>query len=533
MSKITISKPDRRWLFYGVGFHNSEATMLNIMNDKFKNEIALKTFNEISPTYTRVFAGFHNWTKEAMDSFCDYYDKTFRKKGTLVYMVPGRMPIITDDFDIDDYAEKVACNLEYLVKERNCTKLRYYCATNELSMGNTYAYLSDKLDLLKKIHASLYKAFSLHNLDIGLMATDSSGVDKFHHVKWASENMDEITQCYCAHLYSDKYKPGDLEAYSFYYDNFSMLVSWAHKKEKRFILGEYGIIKEADQGKVMPMRKDVCYSEDVKEDENLYAIAVLEMAMSAINAGVMSAVFWTMFDYPDPFIREDGDTKEEKARYDVARFSGHGLDIRYNKHGLIRWNDEENDYSSRASLYTMGYLAKLFKKGSRVMKCDWDDEYIRASSVTNPDNSVSIAIINWKDEDQKVSISLEHKCDKPLRCYKYNAYNVPYNKFNDLQPYSEIIDAKNGEFEIKLDKMSVCFLTTDYVDRIPSDIRRIKYKKGKLSWKKCKDKEHAYYRVYLDGEQIASTVAEYLYTDKKGDFKVLSVDKYGNSKEVI
>ena len=38
MTEISIKKPYRRWLFGGIGFHNSEATMAPVMNEKFKNE---------------------------------------------------------------------------------------------------------------------------------------------------------------------------------------------------------------------------------------------------------------------------------------------------------------------------------------------------------------------------------------------------------------------------------------------------------------------------------------------------------------
>ncbi len=93
MEKISIKKPRLRWLFGGVGFHNNEATMYKIMNEKFKNEGVLKTFNEISPTFSRVFAGYADWTKSAMDAFAEYYDLTFRKSGTVLYLVPGRMYI--------------------------------------------------------------------------------------------------------------------------------------------------------------------------------------------------------------------------------------------------------------------------------------------------------------------------------------------------------------------------------------------------------------------------------------------------------
>ena len=93
MAKIAFSKPRLRWLFGGVGFHNSEASMTPIMSDRFKNQVVLKTFNEISPTFTRIYAGYADWTCEAMDEFVDYYNKTFRKANTTIYAVPGRMPM--------------------------------------------------------------------------------------------------------------------------------------------------------------------------------------------------------------------------------------------------------------------------------------------------------------------------------------------------------------------------------------------------------------------------------------------------------
>ena len=82
-SEIMISKPPIRWLWGGFGFHNSEATMTGLMSEEFLNPRVLKTFLEISPTSARVFAGYHDRTKEAMDRFADYYDQTFRKAGTV------------------------------------------------------------------------------------------------------------------------------------------------------------------------------------------------------------------------------------------------------------------------------------------------------------------------------------------------------------------------------------------------------------------------------------------------------------------
>ena len=528
MSKICFKKPLRRWLFGGIGFHNSEATMTPMMTEKFKNERVLKCFREISPTFSRVFAGYADWTRDAMDRFADYYDETFRKAGTLIYMVPGRMPLPRKDFDIEDYCERTAKNLEYLIKERHCTKLRYFCVTNELSAGNTYAYLADKLDLFAKLHDGLYRAFERHGLDISLLATDCSGEDNFKQIEWAADNIDEITGDYCAHLYLQKYQPHDPEAYEYCKGLFSDLVKVAKKKQKRFILGEFGIKKRGWWLNDYPMMNDVSYGVDCPEDENLFALAVAEMSLSVINSGTFAGVYWTLFDYPDPFIKEDGDTPEEKARYDVARFSGHGLNIRYNKNGLIKWCDEDEDYGSYAPLYTMGLMAKLFKKGSRVLETVQDDDMLRAAAITNADGTVSVCIINRKSESAVVDIELDHKCDKPLRRYDF-IVDTPYsNEFCDLQPYSEAIEC-HAQASITLAPLSVTFLTTDYVDRTPSKVRSVTLQGSRLVWKECADSEHCYYRVFKDGKQIASTVATELTVDDiSAKYKVISVDKYGN-----
>lgn len=540
MSKISISKPRMRWLFGGIGFHNSEATMTALMSDKLLNEKAVKVFNEISPTFSRVFGGYADWTREAMDAFADYYDRTFRKAGTLLYLVPGRMPMIMDDFDLEDYCERVAANLDYLINEKGCVKIRYYCVTNELSCGNTYAYFSKHLDVFKKLHEGLYKAFHRHGLDVGLLATDCSGVRNFDQIRWAADNMDEISEAYCAHLYNYDYDVEDAEAYDYYLNSFAAPINEARRKEKRFIMGEFGISYGDKWENGLPMGNDCSYAVGFPEKDGIYAVAIAEMALAIINSGCLHGAFWTMLDYPDPFLREMGETTEEKAVYDCARFSGHGISYRYNKNGLVKWCDDECDYSSRAALYTMGYIAKLFRKGSRVLKTECADALIRCAAVTNSDGSVAIAAINRKNEADNIEISLEHKCDKPLRKYVFEADNIPYNDFCDLQGHTELVCADESIIKTELPPRSVVFLTTDYKDRIPSEISGIKISEGKLCWSPCKDEEHCYYRVFASDDpkfipsienQIASTSAEYTeITDPKLFYKVLSVDKWGNTR---
>ncbi len=540
---VHFTCPRQRWLYGGTGFHNSEATMYKLMPERYRDEAVLKCFAEVSPTYSRVFAGYADWTKEAMDAFADYYDLTFRRAGTLLYLVPGRMPMPDEDFDPAAYAEKVAEKLDYLVNGRGCRRIRYYCVTNELSAGNTYCYLGKHLDLLKILHEALYKAFRKHGLDIGLMATDASGLDKLDQIPWAIANMDEVTEVYCAHLYTNDIIPGDPKLYPLFAESFAVPVGQAWKKEKRFCLGEYGINMRDKWNSTHIMRDDVSYAVDVPEDAGNYALAAAECSLAAMNVGCLFTTFWTMFDYPDPFLRENGDSKEERERYDVSRFSGHGLDIRYNKNGLISWADECGRWEARAAYYTMGRLAKLFRKGSRVFPFEIEgddaadapyrsDTELRCGAVSNPDGSFTCALISWAKEERAVTVRADWTLDKPLRKYTFRAECPPANAFGDLPAHDALVSAENGVFTLTLPPRSMVFLTTDYTDRKPSEVTGLRLDGDTLVWDASPDAAHRYWRVYRNGMQIASTVSE-RYTPKRkpeeGDeFAVYSVDRDGN-----
>lgn len=532
-SRIEFTKPAQRWLWGGFGFHNSESSMLPMMSEEFRDQRVLKTFREISPSYSRVFAGFANWTQEAMDHFADYYDQTFRLAGTTLYLVPGRMPVITEDFDVDAYCTAVAERLAYLIRKRKCTKIRYYCLSNELSVGPTYAWFAQHWDRYAQINRAMQRAFAAQNLEIGLMTPDSSGFSRMADIKWALTNLNEQTEVYCWHYYDRQHVPGDPALYSELSTALTNLVSECLRKEKRLSLGEFGFT-----GKIVPYHKGIMrddahdgFRHPGSEFARGAAISRAEMGLAALNAGAVSAVSWTLVDYPDPFLREDGDSPEEKARYETARFSGFGLDVRYNKNGLFRWCDDERDYSSYPDLYTMGYLMKLFRKGARVLPWTTADATLRAGGVTNPDGSASFAVINW-GEAKTVELAVPHPLVKPLRVYEYDSARPPDNAFNDLQPPRETVCARDGVVSVSLPARAMVFLTTDYRDHVPAAVTKIRIVAGRLGWAPNEEREHCYYRVYKDGKQIASTVATSLPV--QGDvrqFEVKSVDKWGNVRK--
>jgi hypothetical protein len=237
---------------------------------------------------------------------------------------------------------------------------------------------------------------------------------------------------------------------------------------------------------------------------------------------------------------EDGDTPEEKARYAAGK-CGYRMDTKYNKCGLFRWSTTDRDYSSYEELYAMGWLVKLFRKNATVLPCEFADPMLRGGAVINPDRSVSIALVN-RGTAKSVTVdcsSWKSRVDgtpslhQPLRRYVYEAGNVPYSQFNDLQPASGTVTAREGVFSVELPPKSITFLTTDYEDRVPGAVEGLRVADGRLFWTATDDPAHRYYRVFRDGKQIASTVSTSLpVPDATAGgaqrFSVKSVDKWNN-----
>ena len=521
--------------------------MTPMMTEEFRDQRVLKSFREISPTFSRLFAGYADWTKEAMDRFADYYDLTFRKAGTTLYAVPCAMPAFADTIDAEAYAEKVAKNLEYLIKVRKCRKIRYYCLTNELMCGDNWAWFvkGGKEEIFKKFYAALFHAFRRHDLDIRLLASDEAATTKpekvYPFLDWIKDNMDDYVGAYCTHWYVYERRTDDLGLWNEYNAYFSNLVQRALScKAKRYILGEYGFHPAG--GKRGVMVDDVSYHLRQPETKEESVLAKCELGLAAMNQGAAACVDWSFVDYPDPFVIEDGDTPEERAAYEAGK-CGYRLDTKYNKWGTFRWCSTDKDYSSYAELYAMGWLVKLFRKNATVLPCTFADPMLRGGAVINPDRSVSIALIN-RGPAKTVSVdcsSWKSRVDgtpalhQPLRRYVYEVGRVPYNAFNDLQPPAGTVTAKDGAFSVSLPAKSITFLTTDYEDRVPPVVTGIQLADGKLRWTAISDPLHRYYRVYKDGKQIASTVATGLPVPgmKPEDakrFAIKSVDKWNNAR---
>ena len=539
MNKIKIIFPEYPHIFGGAGFHNNDATMYHIIDEEHFNQYICKCYREISPGFMRTFAGFDDWTKDAMDEFAEYYEKMQKWTDTPMYLTPGAGKRHFSDEEISRYCEDVAERLACLYYEKNVKHIRYYCFSNEMSCS-MWGVLLKNLPLFKKYHEGLYSAFQKRSLPIGLLATDASGYEAWESVDWTIENMADVTEDFCVHIYERDYDIYNLEFYDFFYDKCKEYVNKSIECfGKRLILGEIGIQKNQGQ---LTFNKNVVvdvnrYFND-KYEEAYCGLMLTEMAFAAINAGVFAVCWWTFVDHPAPYscAYSSGDDEYARKWGEAERFFSTTADTKYNKWGVLKWDDIAGDYTPRSHYWALALLAKLFKKNSMVLDIENDDKNLRICAVRNRDKSVTVGIVNRNKKDTPITFSSD-LFGKAVRVYEYDPKNVPFNRFGDIQNYCTALSRDNVTYTLKGE--SITFFTTDYITKEKTVEAVISEQTDSfVSWSEVDDKNHCYYRVFTSDEkdfaparenQIASTVATSLKCDcLKNYCRVLSVDKSGN-----
>ena len=531
MPHIHVSLPRYASIFGGAGFHNNEAMLMPVIEKEHFNQVLCKCYREIAPGFMRTFGGYDDWTKEAMDSFADYYEQMQKVTDTPIYLAAAKGKVHFSEEAMREYADNVAKNLAYLYHEKGVRHLRYYCFSNEMSRGG-WGDLMHDLPLFKQYHELLFAAFQKYNLPVGLLATDASEYENWKTVDWAMENMPLITEDYCVHIYEREHDLHDLSWYGFFYDKCAEIVSKAIRGDgKRVILGEFGIQKGTtghltfNGGVVIDVNR---YFED--EAECAYsALMLTEMCFAAINAGMFALAYWSYTDYPDPYscaYSNNGGYAEKWGR--AERFISGTTDVKYNKWGLLRW-DENGDHTARAPYWCLAWICKLFKKNAKVLALASDDDLLRMSGVRTREGCTTVGIVNRHTNPTDITLDAALFDGKPVRVYEYDPQNVPFNRFADLQAPSATLDTHGETVTYTMPPESVIFITSDYIEKNePVEAENVRREDGFLLWDAVNDPNHCYYRVYLDGEQIASTVATSLPAESDGTYRVLSVDISGN-----
>lgn len=396
---------------------------------------------------------------------------------------------------------------------------------NELSLDKWASMLND-LEYFKRIQGLFFDEIKSRNLDISLLATDASPIEYWHTIKWASENMDDITGVYGGHHYINDYDLFDNSFYSFFLSNMKWGSAIAKSRNKKFIVGEFGAKQNSNI--IDSVNHDACMYNNTPM-ENYMGIQVAEAIIAMINGGVYACGYWTFSDFPSAY----------SNRY-------------INKWGLFRW--EVDNFTTKPNYYCLGLLTKFFRGPSQAYETFSSDTLIRIAAIKNTENStVSIAVINRNEVSKQLNLKMETPhAGKPFRKYVYDPANVPFNYFGDLQDYSGKKEVTDGGILDTIPPLSLVVYTTCYDDDLPEAVKELRTERTKnddgrerevLTWQASTEKDFCYYRIYRSEKpdveisprrQIASTISNRFVDISVHNmphyyYHVVAVDQSGNS----
>ena len=197
--------------FGGVGFHCSEHE--HAITRDLMDRVLAKRWRELRPSFARL-SDFCDWSPARREVQADYI-RMMRETGTEVYLTTWNPKNVPEGLERAAYAKRVVDYLEFLVRVRGCSNLKYYCMTNELTLRQWGALIRD-LPTFKDYHRCLHHELAARKLDIKLLATDASPVENWTTLEWAAKNMDEITGVYGGHHYINDFTLEDPGFYGWF-----------------------------------------------------------------------------------------------------------------------------------------------------------------------------------------------------------------------------------------------------------------------------------------------------------------------------
>ena len=354
----------------GVGFHCFQQ-VFDMSPEDF--DLIYRYWDDINPSIARL-THYMDYGRPELDRMARHMIR-MQKTGTVFYITSWKTPVASTEAEYQAYARHVADDLSYLIHEKGCTGIRWYCMANELSLTAWGSLLND-LPRFKQYHQALYQEFKKRGLKVGLLATDSSPASSWNTITWASKNMAKITAAYGGHHYINEFEPDSLVFAPWFEQYVRTYVQPAKEQHKPFILGEFG--SKIDGSIKNGIKQDRCvYYETPKEP--WVGLQLAEATIASLRAGVDAMGYWTFLDIPD-----------QKTWL--------------NKWGLIR--NSGTDRSIRSPYYAYGLLTRAFRSGLRIFPLETQDPFIRAVAGQSPSGAWSVAIVNRNGHATRIKLAL-------------------------------------------------------------------------------------------------------------------------------
>ncbi len=397
------------------------------------NRVIFRRWMELRPSFARM-AMAYSWKPGGTElTRMARYLRLMMVTHTAVYVTTWNPPVVKSQQEINRLADHVVQQLKFLVDTKKCTNLKYYCFTNELTMG-AWGSLMDNLPLFGAIQQAVYSKLRAADLPIGLLSTDASPISYWPSIAWAAEHMDGITAVYGGH----NYPSGDYLTDDYYYpwllQRFRQYAHIAKQKHKQFILGEFG--SRGNGSTVNGVHLDSCIYFGTPL-EPLVGTQLAEITIAALNAGFSGLCYWTFMDLPQS-----------------------PLDTYQNHWGLTK---DAYPYATRSPYYAYGLITRYLCGPADVVECACNDPRLRVAALYRPStNSFSIALLNRNTAAIRVHMKLPDVHDS-YNLYLYNPAKVHQNRFGSLQsPIQTIIPhASLLSFPIPAASLIVCTRKSD------------------------------------------------------------------------
>ncbi len=386
--------------------------------------------------------GFFDWNTPSMKELYRHLDYC-QLRGTKVVLTDWGLaswakPVEVKNVDDTLYASIIAKYMDYLIRQRYYTCIKYFVLVNEPNYEVLAANGKTPFEIWQKGVLNVDSVFKFHGMDtlVSIMGSDQSNADDWH-IK-AVDSLHKQLNAYDVHRYANwnDVKNGLLEPY------FANL--WNYSKENdSFAYRKPLMVAEAG-------RNDLARHPygNVQIDNASYGVFMADYAVQAVRAGSHAVLAWMASD------------NSHKNFY----------------WGL--WKDSNSDLELRPWFYAWSLLSRHFPTGSKIFRTN-GETYLRTMAARTINGRWSFFIVNMNNVAKTINITLPENMVQPLKRYLYNESNVK-SDYKGFPVHLETITTQTGILTTSCPAASVVLLTNYDVpsvdvheDTIKPIIRRI------------------------------------------------------------
>lgn len=321
------------------GWFNTDANRNQGVTEE-DNTLREERIKWVSPDWIRTFIWALEWCPSGDPSKVDFETPGMKShyRALDLYQKLGASVDITGVAwgsyqvykDPERYAQGIGALLEYMVKKKGYTCIKYWTLHNEpnLEFVGSRRRSGYPFEHFVKLHVLVKQEFIKRGLDIKVVGSDDSDSTTFFESCFSNPDYNRVADVYCSHAYLGVDSLFNMAP--FFDQRMSLLER--QKPVKPLIIGEFGFLSP-----------DFTASTNANMLTYPYAVWSAAFAIEGLNRGVAGFSIWTMDEcyYPG----------NEKMQF-----------------GL--WGFKDTGWKPRPVYYAWSTFCRLTKTGDKVRRCD-------------------------------------------------------------------------------------------------------------------------------------------------------------------